>query len=103
MGGHINAFGVSQTHEVFIQRQERSGSPEGKSGSEPVLSSPTRSGNSARTSRCYTTPEFPDFRCLASALKLDIDENVWINAHQFYRVASLFPGDNELMWNTFWR
>ncbi|MDR4518602.1 MAG: hypothetical protein MRK00_14630 [Nitrosomonas sp.] len=106
----MNAFGVSQTSEVLVQRQEQSGSLEGegrerRESGAPVLPSvaPAPGGGSARTSRCYANPEFPDFRCLASALKLDIDENLWANAHQFYRVATLFPGDNELMWNTFLR
>lgn len=36
-------------------------------------------------------------------VKLDIDKNLWNNAHQFYRVATLHPGDDELMWNTFLR
>ncbi len=58
---------------------------------------------SSRANRCYTNPESPDFRCLAYALKLDIDENLWNNAHHFYRIASLYPNNNELMWNTFLR
>ncbi|WP_103069645.1 hypothetical protein [Aquimarina sediminis] len=63
----------------------------------------SQGGGTPRTNRCYTNPEFPDFRCLAYALKLDVDENLWNNAHHFYRVASLYPGNNELMWNTFLR
>ncbi len=53
--------------------------------------------------RCYINPQFPDFRCLAYALKLNIDENLYNNAHHFYRIASLYPNNNELMWNTFLR
>ncbi len=66
-------------------------------------SSPSTPKGRTRANRCYTNPEFPDFRCLAYALKLDVDENLWKNAHHFYRVAALHPGDNELMWNTFLR
>jgi len=66
-------------------------------------SSPGFAASSARTDRCYTNPEFPDFLCLAQALKLDVDENLWNNAHYFYRTAALYPGDDEMMWDTFMR
>ena len=101
-GQSINAFGVSQTKETVIQRQEQSDIPTVEK-STPATQVTAPNGGSARINRCYTNPEFPDFRCLVSALKLDIDENLWANAPQFYRVATLFPGDNELMWNTFMR
>ena len=71
---------------------------------DPETSPATRpTGGSPRVNQCYTNPEFPDFRCLAYALKLDIDENLRNNAHQFYLTASLYPDDNERMWNTFMR
>lgn len=76
--------------------EELSPDPEATSTSNPI------SGPS-RADRCYTNPEFPNFRCLAYALKLDIDENLYNNAHQFYRVATLYPDDNDLMWRTFLR
>ena len=71
---------------------------------DPEATPATRpTGGSPRANQCYTNPEFPDFRCLAYALKLDIDENLRNNAHQFYLTASLYPDDNERMWNTFMR
>lgn len=95
----------AECEEGMIQRQEQPDvtvtediSP---NPSESTATSPE--GGSTRANRCYTNPEFPNFGCLAYALKLDIDENLWNNAHHFYRVASLHPGDNELMWNTFLR
>ncbi len=94
-----------EQEDGMIQRQEQ---PD-VTGTEDISPDPEESsatrpeGGSTRANRCYTNPEFPDFRCLASALKLDIDENLWNNAHHFYRAASLFPDDNELMWNTFLR
>jgi len=96
---------VSSIDGPIIQRQEQTEPPKGGTGesSGPILPSASPGSGSARTSRCYDNPEFPNFPCLASALKLDIDENLWANAHQFYRVASLYPGNNELMWETFMR
>lgn len=91
--------------EKAVQRQEEpdlsitkssDSNPGGNSLKQPNSGSP-------RVNKCLTDPEFPNFLCLTSALKLDIDENLWNNAHQFYRVASLFPGDNQLMLNTFMR
>lgn len=95
----------SKQEKKMLQRQEQPDVTITKDFSpEPEESSSARpGGGSARANRCYTNPEFPDFRCLAYALKLDIDENLWNNAHHFYRAASLFPNDNELMWNTFLR
>ncbi len=88
-----------------IQRQERvgDGTPETDSPTPSPSPSSGGTGGSPRTNRCYTNPQAPDFVCLASALKLDIDENLWNNAHHFYRAASLFPGDDEMMLNTFMR
>lgn len=83
---------------LFIQTQKQPG--ETKEGDPPNSLPKT---NSPRVKKCYTHPEFPDFDCLGYALKLDIDENLWNNAYHFYRVASLFPGNNELMLETFMR
>lgn len=92
----------SLANEPVIQRQEHPDATITQDiSADPPAARPR--GGSTRTDRCYTNPEFPDFRCLAAALKLDIDENLWTNAHHFYRVASLFPDDNELMLNTFMR
>jgi hypothetical protein len=97
--------GVTQSlaGEAIIQRQEQPDVTvtEDFSPDPPATTGPAE--GSARANRCYTNPEFPNFRCLAAALKLDVDENLRANAHQFYRTASLFPDDNELMWNTFMR
>lgn len=93
---------ASLASEGVIQRQEQPDTTITEELSpDPPASRPE--GGSARTNRCYTNPEFPDFGCLAAALKLDVDENLWANAHHFYRVASLFPGDDERMMNTFMR
>lgn len=88
-----------------IQRQEQPDATVTEELSPAVDESPSTGPESGptHTGRCYTNPEFPNFGCLAAALKLDVDENLWNNAHHFYRVASLHPGDNELMWNTFLR
>jgi hypothetical protein len=98
--GHELTHTVQRSGNSMIQRQEKSEIPAEHDVLSPLSGS---EGGSTRASRCYTDPEFPDFRCLAYALKLDIDENLWNNAHHFYRVASLQAGDNELMWNTFLR
>jgi hypothetical protein len=91
--------------ENLIQRQEHPDTPETKDISpdtkQPVAPEPAR--KTPRSTKCNMNPEFPDFRCFAGQLKLDIDDNLRNNAYQFYRVASLYPGDNELMWNTFMR
>ncbi len=91
--------------EEMIQRQDQ---PDAMVTAELPLDPDDASANrtpsgSSYTSRCFTNPEFPDFSCLAAALKMDIDENLGNNAHHFYRAAALFPDDNELMWNTFLR
>ena len=52
---------------------------------------------------CSNDPRFPDFGCFGQQLKLDVDENLINNAHQFLRVANLFPGDKQLMLDTFLR
>lgn len=90
--------GTCKREEKQIQRQKQPG--ETKEGDPPQS---TPKGNSPRVKKCYTDPEFPDFDCLGYALKLDIDENLFSNTHQFTRVASLFPGDNKLMLDTFLR
>lgn len=88
-----------------IQRQEQPGESVTKTNTtdpnEPAA--PTPVPRSLRVGKCNSTPEFPNVSCLTQALKLDVDENLWNNASQFYRVASLYPGNNDLMWNTFLR
>jgi hypothetical protein len=94
-----------EQEENLVQRQERPDETEAKDVSpdtkQPVAPEPAR--KTPRTTKCNMNPEFPDFGCFAGQLKLDIDDNLRNNAYQFYRVASLYPGDNELMWNTFMR
>ncbi len=80
----------------IIQRQEH---PDVSNTTPP---SPPVPG-SYRARKCLEHPEFPNFGCFAQELKLDIDENMWNNAHQFSRVAALHPGDKDMMWNTFLR
>ncbi len=89
----------------LIQRQEQSDEEVTKATEEKPKEStpPVTWGGSPRTKRCYKNPQFPDFDCFTSALKLDIDDNLWNNAHHFYQAATLHPGDNDLMWNTFLR
>jgi hypothetical protein len=89
----------------MIQREEQPNTSVTKgtetNPSDPTTPNPT--GLSPRLSKCTTDPQFPDFPCLTRALKLDIDENLWNNAPQFYRVATLYPGDSKLMLDTFMR
>lgn len=83
----------------IVQRQPQ---PKGKAGNfGPVT--PTGGAGANRTGRCYTSPTFPNFDCLASRLKLDVDDNLRQNGHHLLRVATLFPDDTELQWNTFLR
>ncbi len=105
-----NNYGIqkksSESTGITIQRQEK---PDESSTPKDTPQSPGLSitsgfqGGSFRAKKCLTDPQFPDFPCLTSALKLDIDENLWNNASQFYRIASLYPGDKDLMLNTFLR
>ena len=97
---------TSESKEIAIQRQEKPGesnTPEENPQSPGLSITSGFQGGSFRAKKCLTNPQFPDFPCLTSALKLDIDENLWNNAYHFYQAASLYPGDNELMWNTFLR
>ncbi len=89
----------------LIQRQEQPDQTITKDVSPDTTesSTPNTGGGSFRAKRCNAHPEFPDFRCFAYELKLDVDENLRNNAYRFYQVASLHPDDNELMWNTFLR
>ena len=56
-----------------------------------------------QTKKCNEDPRFPDFICLGKALELDVSENLQNNGYHFLRVASLYPNDNKLMWDTFMR
>lgn len=97
---------TSGSKDIAIQRQEKPDEPNTpkENPQSPDLSITSGfQGGSFRAKKCLTNPRFPDFPCLTSALKLDIDENLWNNASQFYRVASLYPGDKDLMLNTFLR
>lgn len=91
----------------MIQRQEQPDESVTKTDTpnldESTAATPTPTPGFSRAGKCNTSPEFPNFSCLTQALKLDIDENLWKNSYHFYRAASLHPGDNELMWNTFLR
>jgi hypothetical protein len=89
-------------HENLIQRQEQPEPPETKPVS-PDVNPPVPLGRKPRAAKCSLDPRFPDFGCYGQQLKLDIDENLFNNAHQFTRVATLFPGDNKLMLDTFLR
>ncbi|SEM71415.1 hypothetical protein [Nitrosomonas marina] len=97
-----NSAVVSSIIGTIIQRQHQSG-PTKSENNAPSASVPAPRNGSTYTSRCHASPEFPDFPCLVSALKLDVDDNLRVNAHRFYRVASLYPGDDDLMWDTFLR
>lgn len=79
-----------------IQRQEH---PDPSNTPAPNPPAP----GSYRARKCLEHPEFPNFGCFATELKLDIDENVWNNAYHFYQAATLHPGDKDLMWDTFLR
>ncbi len=94
-----------EKEEGMIQRQEKPDESVTKTDTPDPNNAPvtTPTPGFGRAGKCKTTPEFPNFGCLTQALKLDIDENLWNNAPKFYRVASLFPGDKDLMWNTFLR
>lgn len=88
----------------MIQRQEHPEPPVTKEASPQSRQSPAgQETKPTRASKCKSDPTFPDLGCFAEQLKLDIDDNLFKNAHQFYRVASLYPGDDEAMTNTFLR
>ena len=88
-----------------IQRQEKPGESVTKTDTPDPNNTtvPVPVPKSLRVGKCNSTPQFPNVGCLTQALKLDVDENLWNNASEFYRVASLYPGDNDMMWNTFLR
>ena len=90
-----------EQNEKTIQRQEAPEEPEQKPSSPDEASTPLT--RRPRLTNCRNDPRFPDFGCYSQQLKLDIDENLINNAHQFSRVATLFPGDNQLMLDTFLR
>jgi hypothetical protein len=93
-----------EKEDKMVQRQEEPDTTVTKTDtSDPNVPATTPKRGFSRAGKCNTSPEFPNFGCFTTALKLDIDENLWNNAHQFYRVATLFPDDKELMWNTFLR
>ena len=52
---------------------------------------------------CALNPDFPDFRCFLIHLKRNIDTNLYNNAHQFMRIASLYPDDSQMMEDAFMR
>ena len=90
-----------EQNEKTIQRQEEPEQPEQKPSSPDEAQTPL--ARRPRLTNCRNDPRFPDFGCFGQQLKLDIDENLINNAHQFSRVATLFPGDNQLMLDTFLR
>ena len=95
-----------EKEDSMIQRQEQPDESVTKTDTPDPNNTPATTptpGFRNRAGKCKTTPEFPNFGCFTQALKLDIDENLWNNAHQFYRVATLYPDDKDLMWNTFLR
>jgi hypothetical protein len=91
--------------ENMVQRQEQPESPETKPVSPDNTESvaPVPFNKKPRAANCSSDPKFPNLGCYGQQLKLDIDENLLNNAHQFSRVATLFPGDNKLMLDTFLR
>lgn len=91
-----------EDEERKIQRQEQPGPVETKSAS-PDDATTVPVGRKPGLTKCTTDPRFPDFGCLGQQLKLDIDENLFDNAHQFARAATLFPGDKNAMLDTFIR
>lgn len=88
--------------EPMIQKQEGE-SEQAYDISADAAAAQTPMTTSAHTDACLSNPQFPNFQCLIYALKLDVDENLWNNAPQFFRVASLFPDDDQLMFDTFMR
>ena len=90
-----------EQNEKTIQRQEAPEEPGQKPASPNEASTPLT--RRPRLTNCRNDPRFPDFGCYSQQLKLDIDENLINNAHQFSRAATLFPGDNQLMLDTFLR
>ena len=91
-----------EKEENTVQRQEEPEGPEQK----PASTEETGQAPLARRpkfTKCADDPRFPDFGCFGQQLKLDVDENLINNAHQFSRVATLFPGDSQLMLDTFLR
>jgi hypothetical protein len=90
-----------EKEEKTVQRQESPEEPEQKPSS-PEETAPPLSRRPGLMN-CSNDPRFPDFGCFGQQLKLDIDENLINNAHQFSRVSTLFPGDNKLMLDTFLR
>ncbi len=91
-----------EQNENLIQRQEQPDPPEPKPATPNEATTPIPS-RKPRVANCRMDPKFPDFGCYGQQLKLDIDENLINNAPQFSRVATLFPGDNKLMLDTFLR
>lgn len=100
-----NSFGTDfsnvrlHTDNKAVQKQEER-EPKDITQQPP---SPGPANKPLRVGSCMANPEFPDFGCFATQLKLNVDENLINNAHQFLRIASLYPDDSELMWNTFMR
>jgi len=94
-----------ERNETSIQRQEQPEPPETKpvSPENTQPAAPIPLGRKPRAANCSSDPKFPNLGCYGQQLKLDIDENLFNNAHQFNRVATLFPGDNQLMLDTFLR
>jgi hypothetical protein len=94
-----------EQEENTVQRQEQPDPP----GTKPVQTEGTQPadpiplGRKPGAANCTSDPKFPNLGCYGQQLKLDIDENLFNNAHQFYRVATLHPGDNKLMLDTFLR
>jgi len=88
-----------------VQRQEQPEPPETKpvSPDNTGPAAPIPLGRKPRAANCSSDPKFPNLGCYGQQLKLDIDENLLNNAHQFNRVATLFPGDKQLMLDTFLR
>ena len=101
--GKTGKAGISKLEDgTMVQREPQQEEREPKDITQQPPS-PGPANKPLRVGKCMANPEFPDFGCFASQLKLNVDENLVDNAHQFLRIASLYPGDSELMWNTFMR
>jgi len=103
---HPLTIGSSKNLQEFFSKNMEKPDESITESNTPNANEPTATPplpRSLRADKCSSSPEFPNFPCLTQALKLDIDDNLQSNAYQFYRAATLFPGNNELMWNTFLR
>lgn len=102
--GKTGKAGVSRSEDkTMVQLQPQQEEREPKDISQSPTQQPAPANKPLRIGSCLANPEFPDFGCFAAQLKLNVDQNLINNAHRFLQIATLYPGDSKLMWDTFLR